>query len=284
MESQKLLAKAEIWKRKTHRLSLDLRLRSVPEARKFIREQSVVLWNTRAEIPNLVDAIIGRIANGKERTHGRPAESCLMWREQLLQDSEFLECRFFRKQSTVLHQDLWPYVSYFAKINKKKALEDHCVSKDARKIMMYLAEQGATEADHLRRDLKFQTIPEKRSFQRARLELQDLLIVLTKEAKDPESNRKIELLDFWENCLPKSSSAKTDHVSAKEAQIKLLSAALQGSVLTMEKNIPSWFGWCPQNNTEPLEKLIERKEFLRLKQGRTSWIVSRKALECSNGR
>jgi hypothetical protein len=284
MESKKLLAKAEVWKRRTHRLSLDLRLRSVPEARKFIREQSVVLWNTRAEIPNLVDAIIGRIANGKERTHGRPAESCLLWREQLLQDSEFLECRLFRKQSTVLHQELWPYATYFAKANKKKAIEDHCISRDARKILAYLADEGPTNADHLRQDLKFQTTTEKRSFQKATHELQDLLIVLTKDTKDPESNRKTELLDFWENCLPKLTSAKTEHVSAKEAQLKLLSAALHGSVLTPEKNILSWFEWCSQNSAEALDKLIERKEFLRLKQGRTSWIVSRKALECANGR
>src|SRR5262249_39495205 len=106
MQPKTILAKAEAWKRKAHRLSLDLRLRSVSDARKFVREQAVVLWNAKAELPNLADAIIGRVANSAERVHGRPAETCTQWRGQILQDSEFLECNFFRNLSTVLHQDL----------------------------------------------------------------------------------------------------------------------------------------------------------------------------------
>jgi hypothetical protein len=284
MEPQKILAKAETWKRKCHRLSLDLRLKSLPEARKFIREQSAVLWNTRAELPSLVDAMIGRIANGNERAHGRPVESCLMWREQLLQDPEFLECSFFRKHSTVLHQDLWPYATVFAKLNRKKAQEDRSISREARKILSYLSNEGPTQTDQLRRALKLTSVSEKRVFQRASKEIQDQLVVLRKEELNPESGLKMEILDLWESSLPKSQINRSDHISPKEAEMKLLSAAIHGSVLTPEKNIPLWFEWCGQNCADALEKLIERREFLRLKQGRISWIVSRKALAATNGR
>ena len=284
METSKILSRAEAWKRKTHRLSLDLRVRSLPEARRFIREQSAVLWNTRAELPNLVDAIIGRIANGKERTQGKPVESCLLWREQLLRDPEFLECHFFRKQSTVLHQDVWPYATVFAKLNRKRATEDRLVSKEAKKILTYLNNEGPARTDHLCRALKLNSVAEKRSFQRAGQELQDLLILLAKEGQDTETRKKVEVLDFWENCVPKTQVNRAEYISVKDAEMKLLSTALHSSVLTLEKNIPRWFEWCHQNCSEALEKLIERKEFLRVKQGKTSWIVSRLVLACKNGK
>lgn len=282
MEPLRILSKAEVWKRRTHRLTFDLRLRSMPEARKFIREQSAVLWNTRAEIPNLMDAMVGRIANGNERASARLAENCALWREQILQEPEFLECNFFRKRSTVLHQDLWPYATVFAKLNRKKATNEHLVSKEARKILTFIHNEGPSQPDQVRRALKFNSVAEKRSFHRATQELQDMLIVLSREVRDAESRKKIETLDFWENCLPKSQLNKSDHLSASEAEMKLLSAALHGSVLTPEKNISKWFQWCNEHCSDALEKLIERKEFLRIKQGKITWIVSRKALAARN--
>jgi hypothetical protein len=104
---------------------------------------------------------------------------------------------------------------------------------------------------------------------------------LSKERKDPESSKKTELLDFWENCVPKSN--KSESLTPKEAEMKLLAAALHGSVLTPEKSISRWFEWCHENCSEALEKLIQKKEFLRLKQGHTSWIISRKVLSHRNG-
>src|SRR3990172_9068477 len=108
MDIRRVLARAEDWKQRTHRLSLSLRLKSIAEARKFLREHGAVLWSAKAELPNLLDAIIGRVANGQERVYGKPAGSCYQWRWQLLKDPEFLECRYFRRMSAGVHIDLWP--------------------------------------------------------------------------------------------------------------------------------------------------------------------------------
>ena len=195
-----------------------------------------------------------------------------------------MECNFFRKRSTVLHQELWPYATVFAKLNRKKATNDQLISKEARKILTFIQNEGPSQPEQIRRALKFNSVAEKRSFNRAAQELQDLLIVLNREVRDPESRKKTETLDFWENSLPKSQVNKSDHLSASEAEMKLLSVALHGSVLTPEKNISKWFQWCNENCSDALEKLIERKEFLRIKQGKTTWIVSRKALAVRNGK
>src|ERR1041384_5322494 len=107
----KILAKAELWKRKSHRLSLDLRLKSVADARRFLHDDSIVLWNAKAELPNLLDAMAGQVTNGKQRKSGKNASRCDQWRKELIHDSDFVECPFFRNLSTVLHQDLWPYAT-----------------------------------------------------------------------------------------------------------------------------------------------------------------------------
>src|SRR5688572_25099614 len=176
MNPERILAKAEAWKRKTHRLSIDLRLRSVQEATAFLREHGVVLWNAKAELPNLLDAIIGRVANGQERVYGKPAENCYRWREQIMSHPDFLECRFFSKLSTVLHQDLWPFATVFAHINRKKTEEGtNPLSKDARKILAFLQREGPTRTDVLRKALKFSSPEQGRLFHRAKRDLQNHL-------------------------------------------------------------------------------------------------------------
>ncbi|HET6268034.1 MAG TPA: hypothetical protein VFG11_09985, partial [Acidobacteriota bacterium] len=201
MQPKTILAKAEAWKRKAHRLSLDLRLRSVSDARKFVREQAVVLWNAKAELPNLADAIIGRVANSAERVHGRPAETCYLWRGQILQDSEFLECKFFRNLTTVLHQDLWPYASVIATTNREQTSKDVQLSKDARRILHYLDLEGATRSDALRKALKYTAPAEVRTFHKAKRELQSALLIVGKEDKDSKTQTPAEVLGLWSQSL-----------------------------------------------------------------------------------
>jgi hypothetical protein len=279
MTPERIFTKAEAWKRKTHRLSLDLRLKSVGEAASFLREHGVVLWNAKAELPNLLDAIIGRVANGRERVYGKPAENCYRWREQLMSNQDFLECRFFSRLSTVLHQDLWPFATVFARENRKKAEAGQGVSRDGRKIIVFLEQEGPMRTDHLRKALRFTTPEQGRIFHRAKRDLQNKLILLAKEDPDSKVHTHAEILDFWENSMPKVVRTKADQIDHPGGRLKLLSATLQSCVLSNEKRIPAWFNWCEEGVVESLENLLQKKDFVRVPLKKDSWIVPRKVIE-----
>jgi len=277
MTPERILAKAEAWKRKTHRLSLGLRLKSIAEAGAFLREHSVVLWNAKAELPNLLDAMIGRVANGQERVYGRPAENCYRWREQIMKSSEFLECRFFCKLSTVICMDLWPYLTVFARNNRKK-IEEDSRSKEAKKILVILVREGATRTDVLRKALKYSTPEQGRLFHRAKKDLQNQLVLLGKEDQSSKAHTHAEVLDFWENCIPKGVRTRADQIDKSTAALKLLGVALQSCVLSKEKRISAWFDWTDDGLKELLDKLLQRKDFVRVQHKNESYIVSRKIL------
>jgi hypothetical protein len=279
MTPERIFTKAEAWKRKTHRLSLDLRLKSVSDAASFLREHGVVLWNAKAELPNLLDAIIGRVANGQERVYGKPAENCYRWREQLMSNPDFLECRFFSKLSTVLHQDLWPFATVFARENRKKVEAEQGVSKEVRKILTFLEREGPTRTDNLRKALRFSTPEQGRIFHRAKRDLQNQLVLLAKEDPESKTHTHAEILDFWENCMPKSVRGKADQIDQNGGRLKLLSATLQSCVLSNEKRIPAWFTWCDEGVKESLEKLLQKKDFVRVPLKKENWIIPRKAFE-----
>ena len=278
MNPERILTKAAAWKRKTHRLAIDLRLRSVPEAAAFLREHGVVLWNAKAELPNLLDAIIGRVANGQERVYGKPAENCYRWREQIISNPDFLECRFFLKLSTVLHQDLWPSATVFARMNRKKA-EDGAVSKDARKILGFLQKEGPTRTDVLRKALKYSSPEQGRLFHRAKRDLQNHLVILGKEDHLSKAHTHAEILDLWENCMPKNVRTKSEQLDENGGRTKLLSMTLQSCVLSNEKRISSWFAWCDNGISDSIEKLIQKKDFVRVPYKKDTWIIPRKVIE-----
>jgi hypothetical protein len=277
MNSERILAKAEAWKRKAHRLSLNLRLKSVTEAGLFLREHSVVLWNAKAELPNLLDAIIGRVANGQERVYGKPAENCYRWREQIMKNSEFLECRFFCKLSTVIYQDLWPYVTVFARVNRKKA-EDSKI-KEVRRIIAFLSREGPTRTDHLRKALRLQSPEQGRVFHRAKRELQNRLVLLGREDESSKVHTHAEVLDFWENCMPKGVRTKADQIDESTCSLKLLSTTLQSCVVSSEKRISTWFAWTDNGFTDALERLVQRKDFVRVPHKKNFWIIPRKIIQ-----
>ena len=278
MNSEKVFTKAQAWKRRTHRLSLDQRLKSVGEAATFLREHGVVLWSAKAEPPNLLDAIIGRVANGQERVYGKPAGVCFRWREQLITDHDFLECRFFCKLSTVLHQDLWPFATFFARVNRKKAEAGFGISKEGRRILKFLDREGPTRTDILRKALRFNSPEQGRLFHRAKRELQNKLILLGKEDHESDVHTHAEILDFWENCMPRAVRAKADQMDENGCRLKLLSTTLHSSVLSNEKRILSWFPWCEDGMKESLEKLLQ-KDFVRIPLKKETWIIPRKVIE-----
>jgi hypothetical protein len=276
MEPARILAKAEAWKKKAHRLSMELRLKSLAEARRFLREHSVVLWNVKAELPNLLDAILGRIANGKERQQGKPAENCLIWRKQLLDDPDFIDCLLFRKQVTVIHQDLWPSVTVFSRVNENgRSASD--LSRDARKILGYLKKEGPTDVPQIRRNLRYQSGPESRIFKSACSELLSLLLVVAKQGANTEGKPQI-ILDTWENAVPRSVKSAADKLKEDDAGIKLLAATLNSSVLSNEKGVPEWFPWQRGQAKEWLDSLVETRTFVRIKGKSGSWIIPRKII------
>ena len=279
MDAEKLLAKAETWKRKTHRLSLDLRLKSAAEASSFLREHGVVLWNAKAELPNLLDALIGRVANGAERVYGKPAEKCFMMRDQIMSNQDFLECRFFSRLSTVLHQDLWPSATVFARLNRKKVVAGQGISKEGKKILVFIEREGPTRTDRLRKALKFTTPEQGRLFHKAKRDLQNGLVLLGKEDASSDVHTHAEILDFWENFMPKTVRTKADQIDENTGRAKLLSITLHSCVLSNEKRIPEWFAWSDGGWKDSLERLLQKKEFVRVTFKKNSWIIPRKVIE-----
>jgi hypothetical protein len=276
MNAEKIFTRAETWKKKAHCLSVNLRLRSLAEARKFVKENSIVLWDAKAELPNLLDAILGRIANGKEREEGKAAENCKLWRQQLLCEPEFLECRFFRKYSTAIHQDLWPFITVFARLNREKVEEGDLLSRDAKKILNYLKREGPTPKNQVRKALKYTSTRDTRLFQKAKMELHSYLILAIRN----ESARTEEgpILDLWENSMPRTVKTAADKITEAEAGAKLLSASLNSSVLTCEKQLPRWFTWANGESSDWAESLMATRTFMRIIRRGDNWIIPRKIL------
>lgn len=276
MDPQKILARAEYWKRKSHRLSLDLRLRSLSEAKKFIREQSVVLWNDKGDVPNLLDATIGRIANDRERSKGKAAENCAQIRKQVLLDPEFLDCRFFCKHETALHESLWPSATVLSRINHARLKDSRKINRDAKKILLFLEKEGPTGASSLKDSLKLSGSIEMKAFHRAKLELlNQLLVVQSQEIAAKEPAIQLQLWDDW---MPKSVRTRADHLSRKEAALQLISATIQCSVVTQEKNIFRWFPWLAEDAKELIDSLIEKKNLVRVIYRKTAYIIPKKIL------
>lgn len=272
-----MLARAEAWKKKSHRLALDLRVGTLQEAKRFLREHSLILWENKAELPNLLDAILGRIANERERKDGRPAETCRQWRRQLLKDSELAECRFFRKYSTALHQDLWPSVTLFARKNRQLAEDGGTVSRDALKIIKFLSQEGAVKTREIRKALKYETATQVRLFHRGKRELAERLIIQVSEDPNGKDRAGEETLTFWTNRMPKQVIARSEQTAENEARLKLLSATLESCVFTDEKSVRSWFAWdAGKDPRESVEELIARKSLVRVVHQKQTWIIPRK--------
>jgi len=276
MDAEKILTRAEAWKKKAHCLSVNLRLRSLAEARKFLKEHSIVLWDAKAELPNLLDAILGRIASGKEREQGNAAENCRVWRQQLLCEPEFLECRFFRRYSTAVHQELWPYITVFARLNREKVEEGSVLSRDAKRLLNYLKREGPTSKSQVRKALKYTSSRDARLFQKSKMELHSYLILSIRN----ESSRTEEgpILDLWENSMPRNVRTSADKITETEAGAKLLSAALNSSVLACEKQLPKWFTWANGESEDWAKSLLESRAFLRISRRADTWIIPRKIL------
>lgn len=278
MEAQKILAKAESHKRRMHHLSLDLRLRTVTEARRFIREQGVLLWIERAELPCMLDAILGRIANPQERLRGKPRESCSQWRRQLLKDLDLLECSFFRKRCTVIHQDLWPYLAVCSRANRTRSEEDGWLTRDARRVLSFVAAEGPTRTDLLRRALKCHSVVENRAFQRAVRELCDRLVLVAREEQDSPARSRVSVLECLENAIPKPVRARSESFSEKDASAKLMAATVNSCVVVAENKMKRWFPWSQIDAKEILEIMLRNRDCLRVQTRQGGWIVSRKAL------
>ncbi len=276
MNAEKIFTRAETWKKKAHCLSMDLRLRSLADARKFLREHSIVLWDAKAELPNLLDAILGKIANGKEREVGKAAENCKLWRDQLLCEPEFVECRFFRKYSTAIHQDLWPFITVFARLNREKVEEGDLLSRDAKRLLNYLKREGPTPKNQVRKALKYTSTRDARLFQKAKMELHSYLILAIRS----ESTRREEgpILDLWENSMPRTVRTSAEKITGIEAGANLLSAAFNSSVLSCEKQLPKWFVWANGESGDWAESLIGSRTFLRIARRGDNWIIPRKIL------
>jgi hypothetical protein len=272
MDSDKIIARAEAWKKKSHCLSMDLRLRSFNQAKKFVKEHSIVLWTTKAEVPNLLDAILGRIATGKERQQGKASENCNIWRKQLLMDPEFLECKLFRQQFTAVYQDLWPYITVFSKLNSESVEHGAEISRDAKRILNYLNKEGPTESDVVKKALKYSSSSESRQYQKAKTELQSLLILTTRE----DSDRSI--LCLWQHLVPKSIRSAADKITCAEAGAKLLSATLNCSVLVGEKQLPKLFNWANGESLDWAKQLLEGRTFIRVPRKNDNWILPRRVL------
>jgi hypothetical protein len=276
MNAEKIFTRAETWKKKSHHLSMDLRLRSLADARKFVKEHSIILWDAKAELPNLLDAILGRIANGKERELGKAAENCKLWREQLLCEPDFVECRFFRKYSTAIHQDLWPFITVFARINREKVEEGDLLSRDAKKILNYLKREGPTPKNQVRKALKYTSTRDVRLFQKAKMELHSYLILAIRS----ESAKREEgpILDLWENSMPRPVKTAADKITENEAGARLLSASLNSSILSCEKQLPKWFTWANGESGDWAESLVASRNFMRVARRGDNWIIPRKIL------
>ncbi|HSE39505.1 MAG TPA: hypothetical protein VLH08_01965, partial [Acidobacteriota bacterium] len=226
-------------------------------------------------IPNLLDAILGRIATGKERQQGKASDNCNNWRKQLLMDPEFLECKLFRKQSTAVYQDLWPYITVFSKLNSETGENGAAISRDAKRILNYLKKEGSSQSDVIKKALRYSSSSEARQFLKAKAELQSLLILTSCEDSDCSSR---STLCLWENAVPKSVRSAADKISCAEAGAKLLSAALTSSVLVNEKQLPKLFNWANGESADWAKYLLESRTFMRVPRKNDNWIVPRRVL------
>lgn len=195
-----------------------------------------------------------------------------------MSDLEVLECHLFRKRPTVIHQDLWPYLAVCARANRGRIEEDDSLSREAQRVLSFVAAEGPTRSDLLRRSLKLHSAAENRGYQRAVRELCDRLVLVCKEDQDSHGRGRSSVLECLENTLPKQLRSRAESLSEKESSSRLIAATLNSCVVVAENNLKRLFPWSRLDAKEILEIMVRNRDCLRIKCGQSAWLVSRKAL------
>lgn len=271
-ERPTLIDKARAARELLHRIRAILKVESLASARAFVRERGLVLLAADAELPNLVDATLGRRANVAERVpqDGASQPPWDWWRE-LSHGDEVACVKLFRNEDTAVARRLWPAVASCAGELAARARHG-TLSPLARTLFDELDKHGPSTTAALCAAHKLKGDAGRLRFERARRELEAHLLVVTRE----EGGERVhELLVRW---LPERALRLGRRLGPVKARKQLVQAAVDAAVI-MKERAAAWFPWSESLTVGLIEELVAAGEIRRVEEGGERYLVSTGVVE-----
>ncbi len=244
----------------------ELRVRSVPEARRFVRQVGFCLfWPTEGvEMPNLLQAIAG---NGRPLTAGYDDPAIgrsWNWKDEALDQRWWYYGKLLRRRATLVSLELLP--SFYALSENYGDARDYLVeyeegrlSAEAKAVYEALLENGPLDAVRLRKESRLAATQAKARFDRALVELQGDLKVLPVGVADAGAWHYAfiyELVERWYPDLP----AQARPISTREARSRIVKQYLENLIVAQRRTISQGLGWRPVDVDRTLTALMESGE------------------------
>jgi hypothetical protein len=181
------LTRQEIERRRdwTYRRTPDRRLHTAEQALDFVNQVGFChFWPTKgAELPNLFQAIAGRVREVPRQHDDPDISKCWGWKDQALDQRQWYYGKLLRRRATLVSLEMLP--AFYAASDNLGELDDYLeeyeagqMTVEAKWICVALLEEGPLDTLELRKKAGLSSSDSKSRFDRALVELQVGLKVL----------------------------------------------------------------------------------------------------------
>jgi hypothetical protein len=208
-------------------------IRSLEEARRYLKEVGILARTPQPGFPSLFGAIRSRPYKEGSRGFGTWPKDEWWWGGELEKDADVLALKILDGKSIFVHRRLWaPLDGYLRRFRP-------ALSPLASSIRNMLARHGPTRTDVLRQMMGFRSADDGRLYHLAIGQLERLGVVL-KRAAAVEAHVHVGELMLWRHRFPKPIRRWKSPV---HALAEWLSAVSQAAGKVDERRLLSWFSW-----------------------------------------
>ncbi len=266
---EKILKTARSLRTKEHKLHQTLRLTTLPQAEKFVQDKGLVSVLGGNELPSVVSAFLGR----EWKPSGRGFSTWLEWwslkvsgeslgraLSKLERSKVVVPTRIFRRNKTLVSQQLWPSLTPIVKHFSEEASGDRTFSKLERSILELIGRLGPIRTDKIKGELSIRGKADSGKFHMSLSKLESYALIVGSEDPQPERHLHANIWSHWKSIAP-DAKGKPD-TSYVDAISQLLEVTLDAAVLAPEKEVAKWFRW-KQEALEAKEKLLNAGKIIQ---------------------
>jgi hypothetical protein len=249
------IAELEARRDREHRIT-GTPMRNVRQLRSWVRDRRIVLMTGKAAVPNMADAIAGRVLRGSWMAN---PEVHLIYR--LISRLEgFVSAPLVLGKSTTLDPSLTDAFYSVAADPRRQAAARSELSRDAARLLELLDGRPEVRMDAI-------NMPTKQS-RKARLELEREFLVHSYDIHTERGSHS-SVIAPWESSELAQQHANRPLLPADEAADVLTDAAVRSAVLAPEREVHRWF----TGSAAALARLLDAGRCGRHVAGKQSFIT-----------
>lgn len=258
-------AQLQAFRDRTFRRRSSWRVRTRDEAVAFVRERGFVFfWPIRGVLlPSLWVAVAGE--RPVPREHDDPGHITWQWKDELLGSDAWFYAKLLRGKATLVAHDLLPAFYALSDATDDPADDvralymDGLLSREARALVEYIIEHGATHTIALRAALGKRAAGS--AFDRALTEAQRRMFIMPIAIAEAGAWRYAFVYDLVVRHLP-DLPTRARHITRREAHARLLAHYLESVGAAQERDVRKVFGWTQKETTSALSALVAQKRAL----------------------